>query len=63
MPDDKIKKFKSVSSVQYKLNGLLKGINEFYPVAFDTLHYSSVTIAVHSVITGNSFIKSITFCL
>ena len=53
MSDDKIKKFQSISSRVYKLNKILKGINEYYPITFDTLHFSSMTISLHSVIMGN----------
>ena len=31
---------------------MLKGINEHFPIVFDTLHFSSVHISVYSMLTG-----------
>ena len=55
MPDERIKKFQSVSTKTYKIMNMLKGINEHYPIVFDTLHYSSVHISIYSMLTGKIF--------
>ena len=57
LSDDKLKKFSPVSSRLYKLNQIIKGLNEYYPVAFDTLHFASMTISVHSAIMDFKFRK------
>jgi hypothetical protein len=51
--DDIVKKFKSVASTVYKLSNVIKGMNEYFPVSFDTLHFSSLSINIHTVLMGN----------
>ena len=45
-------KFKSVSLRKLKVNGTVKGIAEYYPVAFDQNHFSVVNVGVHSTLMG-----------
>lgn len=53
LPEEKFRKFTSSAQRLYKLNKVLKGIKEFYPVAFDNLHFSTVSLTLHSVLMGN----------
>ena len=57
IPEEKLRKFTSSAQRLYKLNRVLKGIKEFYPVAFDNLHFSTVSLTIHSVLMGKHYLS------
>jgi hypothetical protein len=52
--DEKLKKMKfvTVSNRKFKITNMVKGISEFFPVTFDTMHFSALNIVIHSVLMG-----------
>jgi hypothetical protein len=44
--------FKSVSVRKFKINSMLKGISEHYPITFDSAHFAALSIVIHSAIMG-----------
>lgn len=51
--DDALKRFNTISTRVFKIKNATSGLNDFYPLSFDSLHFSCLTISIHSAIVGN----------
>ena len=37
------------------MSSVLKGVSEFYPITFDSAHFSALNVVVHSALMGKLF--------